>query len=102
MSTLADGINNQVRAGRRTIQRSIIDLQKQSPINRVPRRALVATGVAAAICAVGLCGWMVYRSRRQRTLIQRLRDAIPDSVKELPTEARHRAKGPLERAVKAL
>lgn len=102
MSTLADGINNQIKAGRLTIQRSLDDLQKQNPMNQVPRRVLVMTGLAAAVCAVGLCGWMIYRSRRPHTLMERLRDAIPDPVKELPGEARHRAKGQLERAAKAL
>lgn len=102
MSMLADGINNQIKAGRLTIQRSIDDLQKQGPMSQVPREVIVGTGIAAAVCAVGLCGWMIYRSRRRRTLIQRLQGAIPDSVKELPSEVRSRAKGPLERAVKAL
>lgn len=102
MGTLADDINSQIDAGRKTIQRSLDDVQKQVPIDRVPRTAMVVTGLAVFAVALGVGGWMIYRSRRRRTLVQRLQDAIPDTVRELPDEIRSRAKGPLGRAAKSL
>ena len=46
----------------------------------------------AIIVAVGIVGWMVYRSRRRRTLVERLQSAIPDSVRDLPQEMRAQVK----------
>jgi hypothetical protein len=48
--------------------------------------------VAGAVLAVGIVGWLVYRSRRRRTLVQRLQDAIPDSVRDLPQGVRAQVK----------
>ena len=100
MTTLADDINSQIAAGRTTIQRSLQDMQKQVP-DRVPREVIVATGVVAVVMAVGV-GWMIYRNRNRRPLARRLRDALPESLSDIPDEIRAKAKGPLERAVKAL
>lgn len=98
MTTLADEINSQIAAGRMTIQRSLDDMQKQVP-DRVPREVIMATGIAAVVVAVGV-GWMIYRTRRRRTLMQKLQEALPGSVRELPDELRARAKKPLERVTK--
>jgi hypothetical protein len=83
MSTLAGQINDQVSAGRKTIERSFAEM-KEMDVPKVPPAALAAAGFAAAIVAVGVVGWMVYRSRRRRTLVQRLQGALPDSVRDLP------------------
>lgn len=100
MTTLADEINSQIAAGRTTIQRSLEDMQKQVP-DRVPREVILAGGLAAIVMAVGV-GWMIYRNRRRRTLVQKLRDALPESLSDLPDDLKARAKKPLERAIKAL
>ena len=100
MTTLADEINSQIAAGKITIQRSLEDMQKQVP-ERIPREVIIATGIAAMVMAVGV-GWMIYRSRRRHTLMQRLQGVLPGSVRDLPDELRAKAKKPLEKAVKAL
>jgi hypothetical protein len=45
--------------------------------------AVVAAGVVAAAVAVGVIGWMVFRNRRQRPLMQRLQ-GVPTRLRELP------------------
>jgi Flp pilus assembly protein TadB len=99
MNTIADDINSQISAGRRTIQRSLGEMP--TSMDQVPRPVLVATGVAVFVAAVGI-GWMLYRTRRRRTLVQRLQDALPNSVRDLPDGLRARAKGPIERVAKSL
>ena len=98
MKTMSDDINSQISAGRRTIQRSLEDMPMS--MDQVPRSVLMATGIAVFVAAVGI-GWMVYRSRRRRTLGQRLHDALPESMSDLPEVLRAKAKGPLERVVKS-
>lgn len=88
MSTV--DINDQIKAGRRTIDRSL-DTVRDMDMPEVPP-AVVAAGVVAAVVAVGVIGWMVYRSRQRRTLVQRLQDAIPDSVRDLPGELQSRVR----------
>ena len=100
MSTIADQINNQVNAGRRVIKGSLEDVPGLDG-SSVPRQAYVAAGFVIVAAAVGV-GWMVYRSRRRRSLIDRLQGALPDSVKDLPQGLRDQVKKPLERAVRAL
>lgn len=99
MNTISDDINSQISAGRRTIQRSLDEMPKMS-IDQVPRPVVMATGIAVFVAAVGI-GWMIYRSRRRRTLAQRLHDALPESMSELPDVLRAKAKRPLERVVKS-
>ncbi len=100
MNTISDDITSQISAGRRTLQRSLEDVPKLS-MEQVPRPVVMATGIAVFVAAVGI-GWMVYRSRRKRTLGQRLHDALPESMSELPDVLRAKAKRPLERVVKSL
>jgi hypothetical protein len=88
----ADEINSQINAGRETIQRSLEDAQKQVSIDRVPRAAMYATGFAVFALAVGVGGWMIYRRSRRRTLVQRLQEALPDSVREMPDGLRAKAR----------
>ncbi len=90
MSTLADEINNQISAGRKTIQRSLDDMPKRIPDEPVPRAVVMATGLAVFAAAVGL-GWMLYRRRRHRSLVEKLQVALPE-----------KAKRPLARVVKGL
>ncbi len=82
MSTIAEQINDQITAGRRTIERSLNDV-KDLEMPDVPPVA-IAAGVAAALMAFGVLGWLIYRSRRRKTIVQRLQDAVPDGVRELP------------------
>lgn len=85
MSTLADQISNQISAGRKTIEHSFGEM-KDMDIRKEP--AFVTAGIVTAVVAVGIVGWMVYRSRRRRTLVQRLQSAVPDSVRDFPQEVR--------------
>jgi len=86
MNTLTD-VQGQVNAGRQTIERSLDDL-KEMELPEVPP-AVVAAGVVAAVVGLGIIGWMVFR-RRRRTIVQRLQDAIPGPVRDLPTEVQAR------------
>ena len=86
MGTIADDISNQIAAGRQTIERSLGEV-KDFDVRRVPPGAFVAAGVAGVL-ALGVVGWMIYRRSRRRTLVQRLQDALPDKVRELPTRVR--------------
>jgi len=91
MSTLTDDINKQISAGRQSIERSLDDVRDMD-MPKLPPAGLVAAGLVTAVVAVGLVGWLVYRSRRRRTLVQRLQDAIPDSVRDLPQGVRAQVK----------
>ena len=60
--------------------------------NEIPEvpPAVVAAGIVAAAVALGIIGWMLFRSRRPRPLMERLQGAIPGRVRELPTELQAR------------
>ncbi len=75
MSTLAGEINNQINAGRKSIERSVGDM-KDIDLPNLPPAGLVAAGLVTAVVAVGIVGWLVYRSRRRRTIMQRLRAQV--------------------------
>jgi uncharacterized protein HemX len=60
-----------------------------------PAAGLVAVVIAAALAA-GV-GFVIYRRRRQRSLLKRLQDALPEL-----DEIRASLRRPLERAVKVL
>ena len=89
MNTLTDEIQGQINAGRRSIERSF-DEVKDMELPEVPP-AVVAAGVVAAVVGLGIIGWMVFR-RRRRTIVQRLQDAIPGPVRDLPTELQARVR----------
>ena len=74
-----DDINASTEAGRQTIE---LAREEEMEPRRVPA-AVVAAGVGAAIVGLGLVGWLIYRSRRRRTLIQQLQAALPTSVGDL-------------------
>jgi len=83
MSTFADEISNQIDAGRQTIERSIGELREMD-IKKVPPAAYVAAGLFV-VTRIALVGWMMYRNRRRRPLMQHLQDALHDAVRELPS-----------------
>lgn len=91
MGTLAGEITNQMKEGRKTIERSMSDMKDQIGSENMSRAGMVVAGVMVTALAVGV-GWMVYQRRRQRSLIQRIQAAIPDAVKDLPEEVRARVK----------
>jgi hypothetical protein len=91
MGTLAGEIRGQMKEGRKTIERSLSDVQDQIGTENVSRAGMVVAGVMVAALAVGV-GWMVYQRRRQRSLIERIQAAIPDAVKDLPDEVRARVR----------
>jgi hypothetical protein len=82
MSTMADDINEQINAGRKTIAMSREEPEDEMEPRRVPP-AVVAAGVGAAIVGLGLIGWLIYRNRRRRTLLQQLQAALPGRVGDL-------------------
>jgi hypothetical protein len=86
MSTIGDEISNQIEAGRKTIVRSLDDM-KEIDVRDVPPAVYVAAGMVGVL-AIGVVGWMFYRSRRRRTLVERFQEAIPDKVRELPDRVR--------------
>jgi hypothetical protein len=55
------------------------------------RAGMVVGAVVALSVAVGV-GWIIYRRRRRRTLVERLQDAIPEAVRDLPDQVRERAR----------
>ena len=91
MSTLAGQINNKIHAGRKSIEHSFPEM-KEVAVSKLPPAAFVAAGFATAVIAVGAIGWMLYRSGRHRTLVERLQGALPASVRELPPGVRAQVK----------
>lgn len=81
MNTLADDIQSQINAGRQTIERSLDDM-KEMEMPEVPP-AVIAAGVVAAVVGLGIIGWMLFRSRKRQTVVQRLQEAIPGRVRDL-------------------
>lgn len=90
MNTLTDDIQSQINAGRQTIQRSLDDM-KEIEMPEVPP-AVVAAGVVAAVVGLGIIGWMLFRSRRRQTMVQRLQEAIPGRVRDLQSGVQSRIK----------
>lgn len=83
MGTLAeDDINERINAGRQAIEMSREEEMDDPYARRVPP-GVVAAGVGVALVGLGLIGWMVYRSRRRRTLVQQIQAALPDRLREL-------------------
>ena len=75
-----DDINARVEAGRQAIE--LARDEEEAEPRRVPP-AVVAAGVGAAIIGLGLIGWLIYRNRRRRTLIEQLQAALPTRVSDL-------------------
>ena len=90
MNTLTDDIQSQINAGRQTIQRSLDDM-KEIEMPEVPP-AVVAAGVVAAVVGLGIIGWMLFRSRRRQTVVQRLQETIPGRVRDLQSGLQSRIK----------
>ena len=76
-----DDINRRIDAGQRTIEMAREDMEETEP-RRVPT-AVVAAGIGAALLGIGLIGWMLYRSRRRRNLLEQLQATLPGRVSEL-------------------
>ena len=77
-------------------------MQKQIPVSNeaLSRAGIVVAGVMVVGLAVGV-GWIIYQRGRRRSVIERLQEAIPDAMRDLPEEFRAQVKRPLDRAVKA-
>jgi len=89
-------MNDTIDKGRRTIELSKGEIDEIEE-RRVPPVVIVA-GVVAAMVGLGVLGWMIYRRRQRRDLIQQIQDAIPDYVdyvRDLPGEIRSRVKAAL-------
>jgi hypothetical protein len=81
MTSMADDINEQINAGRKTIAVASEDPDEMEP-RRVPP-AVIAAGVGAAVIGLGLLGWLIYRNRRRSNLIAQLRAALPSRAGDL-------------------
>jgi hypothetical protein len=76
-----DDINARIEAGRQAIELAREDADVDES-RRVPP-AVIAAGVGAAIVGLGLIGWLIYRNRRRRNLIEQLQAALPGRVSDL-------------------
>lgn len=90
MSTMMGDVGQRVKAGRETIGKSLEEMQDQVDSERMTRMGILA-GVVMVALAFGI-GYAVYRSRRRLTLAERLQEALPDSVRDLPDSVRERLK----------
>ena len=81
----------------------LADDEKEIDTPGSPPAGLVAAGLVGAVVAVGIVGWLIFRSRRRLSLVKRLRgldppdlgrllDAVPDSVREIPEGLRARVR----------
>ncbi len=90
MSTFKDDIGKgpwgQVKAGRQAIERTLGEIPEMD-VRQMPPAAFVVGAVVVSAMAVGVA-WMLYRRRRPRPVVERLQDAIPGGVKDLPGEIR--------------
>lgn len=84
-------ISSQIAAGRERIERSMDEI-KDLDVKRLPPAAYVAAGMVGLL-GLGVVGWMIYRSRRRQSLIQRLQEALPDKVRQLPTRVKKTRSG---------
>jgi hypothetical protein len=83
MGTLADDdINDRINAGRQTIEMSREEMEDDPYGPRVPP-GVIAAGVGMALVGLGVVAWMVYRSRRRRTLVQQIQAVLPERLREL-------------------
>jgi hypothetical protein len=92
-------INEQVKAGRDTINRSIGELKQKVDADQMPKAGVVA-GIAVAAIAFGV-GLMVYRRRRRRSVARKLQ-SLSGSVRDLNSGLRSQLKESLEKASRAL
>jgi hypothetical protein len=88
--TMLDDMTEKMRAGRESVGRSLDEMQDQVDAGRLPMAGIIA-GAAVLALAFGV-GVMVYRRRRRRTLVERLQNALPDSVRDLPSGIKVRVK----------
>jgi len=72
---LPNDINDRIDAGRRSEDE--VEAELATPESRQMPSAGVMFGVGMAIIGLGVLGWMIYRSRQRRTLVQQLRSAMP-------------------------
>lgn len=84
-------ISSQIAAGRERIERTM-DEMKDLDVKRLPPAAYVAAGMVGLL-GLGVVGWMIYRSRRRQSLVQRLQDALPDKVRQLPNRVKKARSG---------
>ena len=82
MSDMPDDINQQINAGRKTIAMAREEPEDELEPRRVPP-AVIAAGVGAAVVGLGLIAWLIYRSRRRRTLVEQLQASMPDRISQL-------------------
>ncbi|HEY1455859.1 MAG TPA: hypothetical protein VGG31_05140 [Candidatus Dormibacteraeota bacterium] len=98
MSTMFNEINQQVKAGRGTINRSVGEIRERVGDEQMARIGMAA---AAALVAIALgVGVLAYRRRRRRTL-GRIH-AISGTMRDLNSGLRSQLKDSLEKAAKSL
>ena len=100
MGSLTEEINDKLKTGRRAVDRSMGEIQKQFKGADLRLVRVLAAGALIAALATG-AGVVVYRRRRRRKLARRLQDALAGSIRN-PPALRAQLRRPLERAVRAL
>src|SRR5256885_15550094 len=91
MNTLSNDIQNQVKAGRQTVEKSLGEI-KEADVRQLPPVAFLAAGLAVAALAVGV-GWVGYRRRRRPTLGQTPPNALPPRGRQLAGRPRQHGRG---------
>ncbi len=89
MSTMVGEVSERVKAGRETIGKSLDDVRGQIDPGSVAR---VGIGAGAVVLLVAGLALVIYRRRRRPSLAERLQDALPDQVRDLPQGIRVRLK----------
>jgi uncharacterized iron-regulated membrane protein len=82
---LANDINDQIDAGRRTMEEAEAEAEMAETGRQMPS-AGVMFGVGMAIIGLGVLGWMIYRSRRRETFVRQIAAALPASMDDLREE----------------
>ena len=82
MSTMIGEVGSKVAVGRKTAARSLEQMRDQMDAEMVTRAGIVA-GVAFVALAVGIGVW-VYRRRTRRPAVERLRDAVSGTIRDMP------------------
>ncbi len=78
---IADDINERVKAGRETIERSLADAQKRADMEAIRRAAIVAA-VATAGIAPGVA-LIAFRRRQSRSMMERVQSAMRESARDV-------------------
>jgi hypothetical protein len=90
MGASSDEIDQEIRETRAQLDQKLGVLERRAAFG-ARRYGRIVAGVAAGLAAVAV-GALVYRRHRQKAVVKQLRDAVFESVHNLPDEAASRLK----------